>query len=1402
MVEHNNFLTGGFSDADAAIAALAEEVFYHDGREPMSDTFNAGSQSLFAIEDSAYNHIAVGPTPAAGKLALYAKADDELYIKTSGGAETILSGGLVGPGVAVDNALCRFDTTTGQLIQSSLGILTDVGELSGLTALDVIHTALIDDDHSIDVRCDADGFGGVRTVNLVYESGAITSTESGSVILSNINETNSASGSSVFGHTVLSTTSGSASIHALVTGTNVNPILQQSGLFVDADSITELVAGDVTVALSGGGGGSIATFTNDDDTLIIGDAAEFAEIEIILGTDSSGGGILPLFEYSTGAGPAWATFSPVDGTNGMRNSGVIFWQLSDIPLWAVEGTPEFLIRITRTRNTLTTTPVLDLVQIAGTLICGWSKEGIITINSTTITENADANTWYGFGALDSYAVSSGLNNTAYGHNTLTAVTTGDNCTAVGANALITISTNSDCTAVGSNALNLNTAAQITAVGSQALAVNTGARNNAFGYKSLTANTVGFNNNSFGHESLLANVSGDNNTGFGHNTLKAATVDELTAFGSAAMITNVTGLRLTAVGFGALNAAANTGDNDCTAVGHSVLTVNLGGQQNTGLGSQALLINTTGNDCTAIGYNTLSSNITASGITAVGSGALAANNAAQNTAVGYQSLTANTGLNNTAVGWRTSAVQVAVNNNAAFGYLTMQGNTASEITGMGTLSLTVNTGLRNAGLGYKSLSLNEGGNDNTAGGHEALMTNVTGSDCAAFGRGSLRVSLGNQNTAFGSQSGLLLTSGTDNTLLGYNAGSALTTSDSDNIMINNIGVVGDNAIIKIGSATQTSCFLAGVGSVTPGGTPEVVTMDPTTGEMGTSDIAADLVTSTAASTDNAVARFDSTTGNIIQNSMVTIDDSGQISGVVTLDITHTATEDDDHAIEIDIDAAAFGDVKAMLIEYTTGAIAAGEDEEAILINVDQTAAAGGRVVGLEVIGTTGSAEIDALEVGVGVHPIRQQSGTFIDADVLLNIAVDETVALSGGGGGGVTTFVLDNDTFTVQDAAVFSEMEWILDTPASAAGIQALFEFSDGSGPTTWAAFAPVDGTNQMRSSGVILWDIADIPTWVVGDSGNFEIRITRQRNTLGTTPIVDLIQISATNIFTWDENGDVVINSLTATGAVDLTPCTSLTVSASDDTATALQLIASGGTTSQVTLQNSTGTGTSSILIDSVSGSLNIDSGVQTTIDAGTGIFITAATERIDCQATNSVELNSIELQSILGGVQIAAGIADAQAVQLKAIHANSGMEIAAGTLGIDISTTGQTTIAGATLTGGAITTTDILAASESGTTFSVAQTSSYAITLPTAAAGLNYRFVVITAGAFTVTIATAAAANHLYGTIVNDITSVLPVSANNTFTLVSGTAAVGDSIEVWGIDATHWYATAKTSANGGITIA
>ena len=285
---------------------------------------------------------------------------------------------------------------------------------------------------------------------------------------------------------------------------------------------------------------------------------------------------------------------------------------------------------------------------------------------------------------------------------------------------------------------------------------------------------------------------------------------------------------------------------------------------------------------------------------------------------------------------------------------------------------------------------------------------------------------------------------------------------------------------------------------------------------------------------------------------TIDDSGNITttGVVnigtsppaigddlnvagSMDLVHTAAENDDHAIEIDCDAAAFGDVKALDIDYITGAIATGESEEVILINIDETSAVGGDVSAVEILATEGAADmVNALFVGVTINPVEQLSGTFANAAVIDDNGTDELTALSSGGAGNVAVFTNNSEYLIVGSAAKFEELEIIVDTGSSGAGIKPTFEFSTGVG--TWSTFSPADGTNGIRNTGVMAWLDSDIPSWATGAGTKFLIRITRTRVNLTTTPIIDKVQIAAATLYSWDKNGDQIINNLSLSGKISL----------------------------------------------------------------------------------------------------------------------------------------------------------------------------------------------------------------------------------------------------------------------------
>mgnify|MGYP006396080463 CR=1 FL=1 len=259
----------------------------------------------------------------------------------------------------------------------------------------------------------------------------------------------------------------------------------------------------------------------------------------------------------------------------------------------------------------------------------------------------------------------------------------------------------------------------------------------------------------------------------------------------------------------------------------------------------------------------------------------------------------------------------------------------------------------------------------------------------------------------------------------------------------------------------------------------------------------------------------------------------ITGVADLaatqaEITHTALANEEHAIELIVDAGAFADVRALDIEFDAGTLTNGQSDAVMLININDFDALGGTIYAKEVLATEGLATVWGARYGSQVGPFHQDSGVFSSMDSALVNAVDELADLTSSATN-TSIFVADNDTVTIGDAAKFSDIEFILSTAASGSGISPTFEYSIGIG--TWATFTPTDGTTGMKFTGLVAWDTDDIPSWATGTGTEYLIRITRTRNSLGTTPIAQLVQISQTVPYYWDKDGAVQALSFTGDGS-------------------------------------------------------------------------------------------------------------------------------------------------------------------------------------------------------------------------------------------------------------------------------
>jgi hypothetical protein len=230
-----------------------------------------------------YYSTTAAAAPTAGNLANGELGlnitDGKLFYKDNLGVVQVLAtkaganGDVVGPASSTDNALVRFDSTTGKLVQNSVGILSDTGDLTGLNSI-TLTTAL-----------------GVASGG----TGVTTSTGSGANVLS---------------------TSPTLVTPILGTPTSVT-LTNATGL-----PLTTGVTGTLPVA--NGGTGSTTTPTNGQ--LLIGNGTGFSLATITQGSGisvtNSAGGITIASTVTPGTG----TVTSVTGTgtvNGITLMGTV-----------------------------------------------------------------------------------------------------------------------------------------------------------------------------------------------------------------------------------------------------------------------------------------------------------------------------------------------------------------------------------------------------------------------------------------------------------------------------------------------------------------------------------------------------------------------------------------------------------------------------------------------------------------------------------------------------------------------------------------------------------------------------------------------------------------------------------------------------------------------------------------------------------------------------------------------------------------------------------------------------------------------------------------------------------------------------------------------------------------------
>ena len=590
--------------------------------------------------------------PTSGTSILYGNGSGGFYNVTIGTGVSFVAGTLsaagsggdvVGPASATDNAVARFDGTTGKLIQNSVVTISDTGATTGVTTLGAstsVTTPIVQASNSAGLSLkNASG----TTQMSVGAGGADNMSVN---VSTNLNGTNAQIDISPTGtgHVHIKPTgTGSVEVAPTNVGTidnmTIGATTAKNANFVDL-SVTGTLSfdsaqGTVGQVLTSSGTGLTPTWTTPTTgtvTSVSGTAGRVSStggttpvIDLVSGIASAGttgsASLIPVVtidtygrvtSITTAANPQ-GTVTSVGGTgtvNGLSLSGTVTssgnltlggtLDLSSPP--AIGGTSAASGKFTTLGVTALITSTLtsgEVMKFGSTT----SGTGIIYMDMFNtsggmylgIEGSAGGSLWTN---IPAYATAlggrSGGGGISFSANAVTQhmllTTTGlavtGTLTTTGTINLLTVgrgggavSTN---TAVGTSALAANTTGDTSvACGYQALITNTsGYQNTATGYRALRLNLSGINNSSFGFGALQTNSTSNANSAFGASCLSANTAASNSGFGSVCLTTNITGANNCGFGFSALN--LNSSGSNNVAVGVSALEANTA-SNNTGIG---------------------------------------------------------------------------------------------------------------------------------------------------------------------------------------------------------------------------------------------------------------------------------------------------------------------------------------------------------------------------------------------------------------------------------------------------------------------------------------------------------------------------------------------------------------------------------------------------------------------------------------------------------------------------------------------------------------------------------------------------------------------------------------------------------------------------------------------------
>ena len=269
--------------------------------------------------------------------------------------------------------------------------------------------------------------------------------------------------------------------------------------------------------------------------------------------------------------------------------------------------------------------------------------------------------------------------------------------------------------------------------------------------------------------------------------------------------------------------------------------------------------------------------------------------------------------------------------------------------------------------------------------------------------------------------------------------------------------------------------------------------------GTGTLAwANAVTNAGASTDNALARFDATTGQIIQDSLVTVSDTADLAGVKTLAMSGSV------AGVLTVQPAASTNTHTLTMPDTVGA--QGTYLKASNASGTLTWATAGDLAGPSSATANAITRFDSTTGKL----VKNSALTISDVAGLAGV---KTLAMSGSASG----------TLTVQPAA--TTVDYTLTMPAGVGVSGTYLKASDGAGTLTWAPGGDLVGPNSATANAITRFD-----TTTGKLVKNSAVTISDTADIAGATTLA--MTGAATGVLTMKPKSATITHTLTMPGTV------------------------------------------------------------------------------------------------------------------------------------------------------------------------------------------------------------------------------------------------------------------------------